>query len=233
MPVFQTCDPVWCPEAGHFLDPRILIMLLLAKSGCWSDCSYCIVLLKNTCARKPPPKMSSWSLMFSNPDHTASTLCLCGNFIPNIFSGTRNKSTALDLRCRTTLEFDVVFSQNISDFLGGYDWCIIFLSEPPLYPKFTVRSNEWKKWLICPDQFLLCLPSVRRWICIYRCLLRHRFQTTLRFTVYQHQLVVPWLRWTQWCTPLLHHETFIFASKWFEPSSRFQHHKTQSAPPTA
>ena len=77
---------------------------------------------KNTCARQSAPTFSSCSLMFSNPYCTASTPCFCGSFIPNNVSGTRNKSTALDLRCCTTLEVGVVFFKIFR--ISGVIWLI-------------------------------------------------------------------------------------------------------------
>ena len=52
--------------------------------------------------------------MFSNPDRTVSNPHFCGIFIPKMASGTRDKLTALDLRCRTMLEVGVVFLEKES-----------------------------------------------------------------------------------------------------------------------
>ena len=93
-----------------------------------------------------------------------------------------------------------------------YYWCVVLLAHPPPSPKFFVRSNGWKTKSRCLAQFLPCLPSVRRRICICRCLPRHCCQTTPGWTVCKRQLVVPWLRWPQWCGTLLHHEPFRFVS---------------------
>ena len=99
---------------------------------------------QNRCARQSAPTFPFYSLMFSNPAYTASTPRLCSAFIPKIISGTRNKSTALDFWCCTTLEVGVVFYQTSSEFLRWYDWCAVFLDHPPPCPKFPVRSNGWK-----------------------------------------------------------------------------------------
>ena len=235
MQVWQPCDTVWFPEAGHFLDPCILLVLLLVKEDCWSACRYHLVP-PNACAPdNPPPHLPPVHscLVTHLIPHTLHSLPVCVSpSFQNMSSRTRNKSTSLDLWCCTTLEVGVVFSQTFPEFLGWYDWCVVFLSHPPPYPKFPVWSNGWKPESIYPAHSLPCLLSVRRYLCIYRCILRHCNQTTPGWNVCQHQLVVPWFRHPQWCAPPLHKETVRFTSKCFESTSGFWHQKIESAPPT-
>ena len=62
IPVFQPCDPVWCPESGNFPDSCILLVLLLMKADCWSACIYRLVLPKTCASDNPPPNVP--------PDHS-------------------------------------------------------------------------------------------------------------------------------------------------------------------
>ena len=118
MPVFQPYDLVWCPEAIHFPDPCILLVLLLVKAYCWSACRYYLVLPKTRAQDNPPPNVS--------PDHS----CLLSHLVPHsrpvsvapsfqtMFSGTRNNSTALYLQCLMTLEVGVLFLKLFHNFRG-------------------------------------------------------------------------------------------------------------------
>ena len=99
---------------------------------------------QKTCARQSAPTLSSFSLIFSNPAYTVSTLCFCGAFIPNnVFRNTEQ----VDIN-QFAVSYDVggrpCFSQTYSEFLGWYYWCVFFLAKSPSYPKFPVRSNGWK-----------------------------------------------------------------------------------------
>ena len=52
---FNPCDPVWCPEAVHFPDPCILLVLILVKAYFRSARSYRLVLPKKCAPDNPPP----------------------------------------------------------------------------------------------------------------------------------------------------------------------------------
>ena len=55
MPVFQPYESVWCPEARHFPDTCILLMMLLVKADCWSACIYLLLLPKTRAPDNLPP----------------------------------------------------------------------------------------------------------------------------------------------------------------------------------
>ena len=126
MPVFQPCDPVWFPEAWHFLDTLILLVLLLVQEYFWSACSFRIVLPKTHAPDSQPPHFC--------PDHS----CLVSHIVPctrpvyvessfqTIYSGIRNKSTALNLWCCTTLEVGVVFLELFRNIWGDYIDALFF-----------------------------------------------------------------------------------------------------------
>ena len=81
-----------------------------------------------------------------------------------------------------------------------------------------------------PCSVFPCLPLVCRWICISRCLLQNLRQTTPGWNICRRQLVVPWLRWPQWCAPPLHHKPFRFASKYFWTCFRVSTPQNQISP---
>ena len=147
------------------------------------------------------------------------------------FSGTRSKLTALDLQCRTTSEVGVVFSQNISEFLGWYDLCVVSLAQPPPYPKFPVRSNWWTAWLILPARFFhVChwsvgesaFPDVFCHIAAKPHPDRLSIKVNLLFLDFSYQNGERFF----WIT-----RPFWFASKCFEPASGFQLHKSNQCWP--
>ena len=143
MPVFQPCDPVWCPESGRFMDPCILLVLLLVKADFWSACSYCLVLPKKRAPENPTPKFPpAHSCLENHILPCPRPVCVSPSF-QTMISGTNDKSTALDLRCHTTLEVGVGFIKLFR--ISGLIWLMrFFLAQPPPYPKFPVRSNGWK-----------------------------------------------------------------------------------------
>ena len=113
-------------------------------------------------------------------------------------SGTRNKSTALNLRCRTTLEVGVFFLKLFRIY--GVIWLMHYFSSLASFiSQIYCAVQRMKTILDIPRSFFFMFPLVRRWICTSRCLPRHFRQTTPCWTVCQRQLVVPWLQWPQQC----------------------------------
>ena len=116
--VFQPCDLVWFPEAGKFLDPCILIVLLLVKADCWSACSNGLVLPKTHAPDNLPAYFPPYhSFLVTQLVPLPRPVCVAPLF-QTMSSGTMNKFTALDLLCHMTLEVGVVFSETFPEFLG-------------------------------------------------------------------------------------------------------------------
>ena len=191
MPVFQPCDPVWCLESGHFPDPCILLVLPLVKADCWTACICHIIPTKACAPENPSPHFSPAHSFLVTPLVPHPRHVCVAHLFQIGFSGTRSKFTAPNLRCRMTSEVGVVFSQTFSEFLVWFDLCVVSLAQPHPYPKFPVISNGWIPWSVCPARFLLCFPSVCRWIWIYRFLLPHCCHTKLSWIVCQRQFFVP------------------------------------------
>ena len=116
---FQTWDPVWCPEAGHYPDPCIFFLMLLVKVYCWSTCRYCLVLPKTHGPYNPPPPHflpdHSYLLAQIVPHSRPVVQCL---ELCKMSLGKINKLTALDLQCHKTLEVGVFFLKLFHNFWG-------------------------------------------------------------------------------------------------------------------
>ena len=118
MPVFLTCNPSWCLEAGHSLYPYITLMLPLVKVDFLSDFSYHLILLKTRVPDNLPPHFTpAHSCLVTQLVLNPHPVCVAPSF-QTMSSGIRNKSIALDLMSCMTKEVDVVFYETFLEFLG-------------------------------------------------------------------------------------------------------------------
>ena len=117
MPVFLTCNPSWCLEAGHSLYPYITLMLPLVKVDFLSDFSYHLILLKTRVPDNLPPRFPPGRSCLATPRVPRPCHFFVAPSYQIKFSRTRSKSTSPNLRCRTTSEVGIFFSK-FSKFLG-------------------------------------------------------------------------------------------------------------------
>ena len=179
---FKQYDPVWCLEAGHFPDPCISLVLIPVKADCWSACSYRLILPKTSAPDNLPPYFPPTRSCLATPLVIHPLLVCVAPSFQIFFPGTRNKSTALDLRCRMTLEAGIVFLKYF--IVPGVIWLMsCFSSSASSISQISCAVQRMKTIIKMPLSVLPFLSLVRRWICIFRCLPQHHCQTTPGCTV--------------------------------------------------